>query len=49
MTIVVNNVLDWQTLPPGRIRTFEDEKHPEGYRVQEYFHDFSTMRACTGL
>lgn len=40
VTIVVNNVLDWQTLPPGRIRTFEDEKHPEGYRVQEYFHDF---------
>lgn len=40
VTIVVNNVLNWQTLPPGRIKTFEDEKHPEGYRVQEYFHDF---------
>lgn len=40
VTLVVNNVLDWQTLPPGRIRTFDDEKHPEGYRVQEYFHDF---------
>ncbi|UQZ35570.1 beta-glucuronidase [Paenibacillus sp. PK3_47] len=40
VTIVVNNVLDWQTLPPGRIKTFDDEKHPEGYRVQEYFHDF---------
>ncbi|MBY0010846.1 beta-glucuronidase [Paenibacillus typhae] len=40
VTIVVNNVLSWQTLPPGRIKTFDDEKHPEGYRVQEYFHDF---------
>lgn len=40
VTIVVNNVLTWQTLPPGRIKTFADEKHPEGYRVQEYFHDF---------
>lgn len=40
VTIVINNVLNWQTLPPGRIKTFDDEKHPEGYRVQEYFHDF---------
>lgn len=40
VTIVVNNVLNWQTLPPGRIKTFNDEKHPEGYKVQEYFHDF---------
>ncbi|MGA2142902.1 MAG: beta-glucuronidase [Brevinematales bacterium] len=40
VTITVNNVLDWTTLPPGEIRTFQDGKHPDGYRVQEYFHDF---------
>lgn len=40
VTIAVNNILTWQTLPPGRIKTFADEKHPEGYRIQEYFHDF---------
>lgn len=40
VTIVVNNVLTWQTLPPGRIKVFDDPKHPEGYRIQEYFHDF---------
>ncbi|RAV04096.1 beta-glucuronidase [Paenibacillus sp. YN15] len=40
VTIVVNNILTWQTLPPGRIKTFDDPRHPEGYRIQEYFHDF---------
>jgi beta-glucuronidase len=40
VTIAVNNILDWTTLPPGEIKTFDDPKHPEGYRVQEYYHDF---------
>ncbi|MBA7518928.1 Beta-glucuronidase [subsurface metagenome] len=40
VTIVVNNVLDWSTLPPGYIREFQDEMHPPGYKVQEYFHDY---------
>lgn len=40
ITLVVNNVLTWQTLPPGRIKTFDDARHPEGYQIQEYFHDF---------
>jgi beta-glucuronidase len=40
VTLVVNNILDWTTIPPGEIKTFDDEKHPKGYKVQDYFHDF---------
>lgn len=40
VTIAVDNLLDWTTLPPGEVRTFTDGMHPEGYRIQEYFHDF---------
>lgn len=40
VTIAVNNILDMTTLPPGEIKTYNDEKHPEGYKVQVYHHDF---------
>ncbi len=40
LTVAVNNVLDWTTLPPGEVKTAFDDRYPEGYRVQEYFHDF---------
>ena len=40
LTVVVNNVLDWTTLPPGEVKRLEDETRPEGYVTQEYFHDF---------
>lgn len=40
VTLAVNNILDWSTIPPGQIKTFKDDLHPEGYRIQEYFHDF---------
>lgn len=40
LTIAVNNILDWTTLPPGEIKTYNDERHPQGYRMQDIFHDF---------
>ena len=38
--IAVNNTLDWTTLPPGLMKTFDDDMHPHGYKYQDYFHDF---------
>jgi beta-glucuronidase len=35
LTVVVNNVLDWSTLPPGEVR-----RAPEGGKTQEYWFDF---------
>jgi len=35
VTVVINNELTWSTIPPGTI-----EEHPNGHRVQRYFHDF---------
>ena len=40
LTIVVNNVLDFTTLPPGWVTEFNDSRHPRGHRVQEYQFDF---------
>jgi beta-glucuronidase len=41
ITVAVNNVLDWTTLPPGRILGYSDkDDYPEGHRVQEIWHDF---------
>lgn len=40
VTICVNNILQTDTIPLGKIVEFKDEKHPEGYKVQEYYHDF---------
>ena len=41
ITVCVNNILDWQTLPPGEVVELVDEyKYPEGTRMQKYFHDF---------
>lgn len=40
VTVAVNNILDWTTLPPGEILEYNDTLHPQGYRVQDYFHDF---------
>ncbi|RGP79783.1 beta-glucuronidase [Fusarium longipes] len=35
LTVAVNNELDWHTIPPGRVETFDD-----GKRKQHYQHDF---------
>jgi beta-glucuronidase len=35
VTVVVNNELTWESIPPGRVEERED-----GRRVQRYFHDF---------
>lgn len=40
ITIMVDNTLTWDMLPPGEIRLIEDQMHPKGYKVQEYFFDF---------
>ncbi len=40
VTVAVSNVLDWTTLPPGEVRSFDDPGHPAGFRVQKTFHDF---------
>jgi beta-glucuronidase len=40
VTIAVNNVLDYTTLPPGWVKTFDDPRHPPGHRTQEYQFDF---------
>ncbi|MFI0820220.1 beta-glucuronidase [Streptomyces sp. NPDC021098] len=35
VTVVVNNELTWESIPPGRV-----EERPDGRRTQRYFHDF---------
>jgi beta-glucuronidase len=41
LSVVVNNVLDWTTLPPGEVKHFDDVNRPgTGLAAQEYFHDF---------
>ncbi|MEN2984437.1 MAG: beta-glucuronidase [Dictyoglomaceae bacterium] len=40
LVIAVNNILDWNSLPPGEIIEYKDPMHPEGYKTQEYYFDF---------
>ncbi len=40
ITVIVNNVLDAHTLPPGRVIHYTDKKHPPGYSVQQINFDF---------
>ncbi len=40
ITIKVNNVLDWTTLPPGLVDDVDDFGQPLNHRRQKYFHDF---------
>lgn len=40
LTISVNNILDWQCLPPGEIKEYNDDLHPKGYKTQEIYFDF---------
>ena len=39
VTVVVNNLLDWTTLPPGQV-VRKGKPYPPGYKTQEYHHDF---------
>ena len=39
MTIAVDNMLDWTTLPPGELRRFDDPNYPKGHKVLRQFHD----------
>jgi len=41
VTVRVNNLLNWQTLPPGELQELGPEQRlPEGYRKLEIHHDF---------
>jgi len=40
ITICINNILDWTTLPPGEIKKYNDDGHPKDFIIQEYYHDF---------
>ncbi len=40
LTIVVDNILDFSTLPPGWLTERNDPRHPKGYRAQDYQFDF---------
>ena len=41
ITVKVNNVLDYQTLPPGEVEILEDEyRYEKPIKIQNYFHDF---------
>ncbi|MFI4912672.1 MAG: beta-glucuronidase [Sedimentisphaeraceae bacterium JB056] len=49
LTVVVNNVLDWTTLPPGEVVDAptansrlnpHTPEYPDSYKIQDYFHDF---------
>ena len=39
LTVCVDNILDWTTIPPGEIKTYGAD-HPEGYKTQVYHQDF---------
>lgn len=38
--ISVDNTLSWDILPPGELKIINDEMHPKGYKVLEYYFDF---------
>lgn len=38
--IMVDNTLTWDVLPPGELKVIEDEMHPKGYKVLNYYFDF---------
>lgn len=40
LTICVNNILDWSSIPPGELKKFNDDAHPGAYQVQETYFDF---------
>ncbi|MFA5203251.1 MAG: beta-glucuronidase [Lentisphaeria bacterium] len=40
VTLSVNNVLDWTTLPTGQVLESRDEWHPAGFKVQGQEFDF---------
>lgn len=40
LTVAVSNVLDWTTVPPGEVVTYEDQDHPAGFKVLENGFDF---------
>jgi len=40
VTVCVNNVLDYTTLPPGKIEEYSSPDYPEGFKRQIIQHDF---------
>ncbi|MFN3698646.1 MAG: beta-glucuronidase, partial [Dictyoglomus sp.] len=40
LVITVDNTLTWDTLPPGELKIIEDEMHPQGYKILNYYFDF---------
>lgn len=41
ITVKVNNVLDYQTIPPGEVEALDDPyRYKNPVKVQRYFHDF---------
>lgn len=40
ITVAIDNRLNWNSLPVGRVTTYNDAVHPAGFKVQEIFADF---------
>ncbi|MFT3784187.1 MAG: beta-glucuronidase [Nibricoccus sp.] len=40
VTVAVDNVLRWDSLPPGFVKKLNDSNHPPGYQTQIYQFDF---------
>mgnify|MGYP004614406085 FL=1 len=40
LTVSVNNVLDFTTIPIGEIEEYDDARHPKGFKRQIIHHDF---------
>lgn len=40
LTVKVGNILDYNTLPPGKVESYDTEGYPEGFKRQIIQHDF---------
>lgn len=40
ISVMVDNVLTWDRLPSGFIKTYDDSNHPPGFRIQQHQFDF---------
>lgn len=40
ISVMVDNVLNWDSLPSGFIKTYDDSNHPPGFRIQQHQFDF---------
>jgi beta-glucuronidase len=40
ISVMVDNVLNWDSLPSGFIKSYDDSNHPPGFRIQQHQFDF---------